>query len=97
MWLYVHGEWPDCDIDHRDGNPSDNRVGNLRMASRAENKANKRKRRDNTSGIKGVVWLSKGRRWNPQITVDGKRKSLGLLMLKEAAEAAYRKAAREYY
>src|SRR5262245_33505102 len=52
-WLHVHGSWPAGDIDHVNGNPSDNRIVNLRLATRTQNNANSR-RRPNTSGFKGV-------------------------------------------
>lgn len=39
-WLHVHGEWPAGEVDHRNGNPGDNRIGNLRVVTPQENKHN---------------------------------------------------------
>lgn len=39
-WLYVYGTMPDCVIDHRDGDPFNNAISNLRLATQAQNCAN---------------------------------------------------------
>jgi hypothetical protein len=54
-WLYVHGDWPYI-IDHKNGNPSDNRIANLRNVSFQENVENRRLRTPNSSGYLGVVF-----------------------------------------
>src|SRR5690554_1763211 len=48
-WFYVHGEWPEL-IDHIDGDPSNNRLSNLRRATKAQNGWNSGPRSHNTSG-----------------------------------------------
>ena len=53
-WFYVHGVWPTLDIDHIDGDPSNNRLANLREATRSQNLANLHKRRGNAKYPKGV-------------------------------------------
>lgn len=69
IWLYVHGVFPPEDIDHHDGDRANNRIGNLRSASRTENNQNMAVRSDNTSGVTGV-WRVGGR-WRARVTVDG--------------------------
>ena len=39
-WALHHGEWASANIDHADGNPSNNRLENLRVASHAQNMQN---------------------------------------------------------
>src|SRR6267378_3706505 len=59
-WLYVHGKWPDGELDHINGDASDNRIVNLRPATRSQQNANCPARRTNALGIKGVS-LDRGR------------------------------------
>jgi len=44
----------DCDIDHVDGNPLNNKIGNLRVVSHRKNMRNQGMRTTNTSGVTGV-------------------------------------------
>ncbi len=53
IWAMVHGEWPEHDIDHINGCRSDNRLVNLRHATRAQNLSNQRVV-TGSSGYKGV-------------------------------------------
>lgn len=57
IWLYVHGEFPAGEqsfIDHIDGNPSNNKIDNLRTTSSAENNRSKKKSSTNSSGLIGI-------------------------------------------
>lgn len=62
-WLYVHGEWPESQIDHINGNPLDNRIANLRQATPKQNSENRRLNANNTSGYRGVNWYARGKKW----------------------------------
>lgn len=65
-------------IDHKDGNPLNNRIENLREASRSENMRNTSKRSNNTSGIVGVCWGKSRNKWQAECTDrNGKRTHLG--------------------
>ncbi|PSH64745.1 hypothetical protein CU103_12440 [Phyllobacterium sophorae] len=88
-WLFVTGEWPEDDIDHKNGIRDDNSWSNLRPATRAENQQNRTKRVDNKSGYIGVTWYKPTGKWNAQIKVGGKKKSLGLHDHPEPAYEAY--------
>lgn len=91
-WLYVKGEWPAFEIDHKDGNSANNSWKNLRKASRSQQLQNARKRSHNTSGTTGVSWSNMLGGWLSQITVNKKRHFLGVHRRKKDAVAA-RKAA----
>jgi hypothetical protein len=92
-WLYVYGEHPAQQIDHRNHNRSDNRIANLRQSSHAENARNTSRR--NRPGFKGVY--RKRSKWGARICVDGKRIYLGVVSTPEEAAAAHDKAARLHY
>ena len=92
-WLYMTGEWP-AEVDHIDGNPSNNRWRNLRLANRRDQSANTKRRSDNSSGLKGVVWHPQTRKWRVQIKCTGFKKHVGLYSTKEEAAQAYMEAAR---
>lgn len=89
VWLYMTGEWPLCQIDHRDGNRSNNAWANLRLATTSQNKANMGKRADNKSGYKGVSWYRQTNRWRAGIGFHGKQKTIGYFKTPEEAHVAY--------
>lgn len=77
IWTMVHGDWPKDQIDHINGVRSDNRLINLRSVSRLENMKNQKLPSDNKSGCPGVTWFAQTRRWQVQITVEGRVHNLG--------------------
>jgi len=84
-------------IDHMNGNGLDNRRANLRPATRAENGRNSRRRVDNTSGFKGVVFDKPRGKWRSRIRVDDGRIHLGMFTDPIAAARAYDAAALEHH
>jgi hypothetical protein len=88
-WLYVYGEFPNCDLDHRDGNRSNNRIKNLRLCTEMENLKNSGVRSGNVSGVKGVNWHKSRGKWQARATVNYKTHYLGLFETLEEASAAY--------
>lgn len=92
-WYLVHGEWPPHQIDHIDGNPANNRLSNLRLATQAENSRNRRG--SGASGIKGTYWFQN--KWNARIIAHGKRIYLGGFPTQEQAANAYREAALKHF
>jgi hypothetical protein len=96
-WFYVHGTWPIAHIDHINGNGCDNRIANLRVATRSQNLSNARKPKTNKSGFKGVSRCKKTNKWRAQIQKDGKVRALGHFERPEDAHAAYCAAAKELH
>ncbi len=87
-WLLHYGEWPNGEIDHIDGDPSNNSINNLRLAMRVENVRNQKTRITNTSGYKGVSWRKKEKKWHASIRVGSRRYGLGFYSdIKDAANA----------
>lgn len=95
-WFYVHGVFPTKDIDHINGDHSDNRIENLRLATHAENMQNHRSARsDSTAGLAGVSRRKRQKNpWYAQIRLNGKKMYLGAFATKEDAHEAYLQAKR---
>ncbi len=89
-WLYVHGSWPAFEIDHRDGNRANNRIGNLRDVTRTQNNRNRQRvRLDSESGLIGAFKVRGYNRWKARIRINGRQVSLGCFGSAEAAHQAY--------
>lgn len=96
-WFYVNGEWPTGELDHSNRVRHDNRIENLRLATRSQNAANRALQSSSKTGIKGVHWHKRDRRWEARITVNGRRTHLGQFAHIEDAAAAYRVAAEQHF
>jgi hypothetical protein len=84
-------------VDHINGNGLDNRRENLRVVSHSQNMMNSRKPVSNTSGIKGVSWYAKTKKWKAQIAASGKKMHIGYYCTKEEAAKAYAEASRRLH
>jgi hypothetical protein len=71
IFLMHHGYVPDV-LDHIDCNPSNNKIENLRPATSSTNLMNRRKQRNNSSGIKNVHWSKKYNKWVVRIGLNKK-------------------------
>ena len=92
-WFYVYDEWPNCQLDHIDLNPKNNRIANLRLCTVAQNLQNRSIQSNNTSGHPGVKWHKNMQKWTANIGVNGRRIWCGSFdLIEEAIEA--RKAAK---
>lgn len=88
IWSLRNGPIPagHC-IDHKDGDPRNNRLDNLRLATKSENACNKRMP-TNSSGHKGVTWNEKRGEYSVRVTKAGKVHFAGWFKdLTEAVEA----------
>jgi hypothetical protein len=94
VWLYVTGEWPKNQIDHRDGNRTNNRFENLRDATQSENNQNQKcARRDNVSTrLLGVTidYKRRGKKiFVAQININDVHKNIGRFATAAEAHEAY--------
>lgn len=84
-------------IDHRDGDGLNNRRRNLRPATSHQNQCNQPRRKDNTSGFKGVFWDKNKSKWRARIWFRGLNQSLGYFEDPTVAAKAYDEAARRFH
>lgn len=84
-------------IDHVNGDPSDNRLCNLREATKSQNMMNVGKIKSNTSGVRGVGWSKISQKWRAYICVNKRNIHLGLFDDIEDAKAARFKAVIKYH
>ncbi len=96
-WLYVHGDQPPAETDHINGLRADNRIANLREATKFENQQNRAIHRRNTSGFPGVSWNKEVGKWQAHIRLESRSKYLGLFEMPEDAHSAYLKAKAELH
>lgn len=76
-WAVHYGSFCENEIDHVNGDRSDNRIVNLRECTKKQNQENARPGVNNSSGVAGVGYDCRAGKWRARITVDGRRKSLG--------------------
>jgi hypothetical protein len=102
VWELVTGLLPQGQIDHINGDKTDNRMINLREASPSLNSSNRGIATNNKSGVVGIFWNAGRKRWQAQITLGRKQHNLGLfksrddaLRARKAAEIAFNFASRE--
>ena len=95
IWFLVHGQDPgDREIDHIDGDRSNNRLDNLRLATHGQNTHNRGpdKGRHLPKGV-----YSRSKRFGAQIMFNNQTQWLGTFDTPEEAHAAYCKAAKELH
>jgi hypothetical protein len=94
IWLYVTGEWPNYEIDHKDLNPGNNIWTNLRPATTQQNCYNRPMFKNNTSGFKGVRYKKSTGKWEARIKHMYKDVQIGTFNTVEEAVQAYEEASK---
>lgn len=95
VWLIHHGEWPKSDIDHINRLKTDNRIENLREASKSENQRNHSLSKRNTSGYKNVIRSHD--LWEVVLTINGNKTRFGSYADIELADLVAIGAREKYY
>lgn len=87
IWVLHYGAWPLGEIDHIDGDKTNNAIMNLRDVTKSGNMRNQHVRSDSTSGFPGVHFCKdKGSRpWAAKIGIRGRWKHLGYFATREEA------------
>lgn len=97
-WFYVHGIWPDEEVDHVNMDRSDNRICNLRPANKEQNSRNRHAQVNNKVGLKGVCeHAQQPGKYTAQIGINNKKKHLGIFTDPLEAHKAYVKASSELH
>lgn len=96
IYMMFYGYVPEF-IDHIDNNPKNNRIENLRPATKQQNNSNTKLRMDSTSGVKGVNWHKKQQKWNVRVSVNGNRQNIGVYDDPELAELVAVMAREKYH
>lgn len=96
VFLYMYGYIPEGEVDHIDRNRGNNRLDNLREATRQCNARNAGMLSNNKSGIKGVYFFKITGRWGANIKVNKKSIFLGYHLKKEDAAMARWNAEQRY-
>lgn len=84
-------------VDHINHNLSDNRKCNLRPTTNSQNQMNAKLRINNTSGVTGVHWSTKRKKWFATITINQKRIQLGGFIKFDDAVKARKEAEEKYF
>lgn len=93
-WLYIHGQWPEGEIDHLNGDKSDNRLANLRVVSRQENMQNVQRKPTRGKSSSEYLGVSrdgrmKTRPWRATVYLNGRNHDCGYWETEAQAHAAY--------
>ena len=97
-WAYANGEWPSNDIDHINGDRSDNRLVNIRLALRKENCQNLRAAKSNSqTGFLGVYLVKETGKFMASLKKGRKRIRVGGFETPEKAHQCYLEMKRNFH
>lgn len=95
-WFYINGKFPNI-IDHINRNKSDNRICNLREATKSQNQCNQKIRKNNTTGVKGVYFDKYRNKFVSELAIDNKKIFIGRFDSIELAEIAINESRSKYH
>ncbi|HIJ48192.1 MAG: HNH endonuclease [Gammaproteobacteria bacterium] len=96
-WLYVYGEWPEEMLSFINHDATDNRISNLRLATRSDRGGTRKLNKNSSSGYKGVSWNQAAGMWWARIQRNKVKYDLGLHTTPKAAHEAYVEAAKTLF
>lgn len=96
IFFYFNGWWPE-EIDHADRNPANNKIENLRPATRSQNKINRRSRIGSSSKYLGVNFDKRSKKWVSRIRINGKSTQIGSFKEENLAALTWNRFAVKYY
>lgn len=91
-FLHTNTDPKKFEVDHKDRNPLNNNVNNLRLLDSSGQKHNMSIRTDNKSGARGVTWSKKAKKWRSQIRINNRYVHLGYYSCLFEAAIAYNNA-----
>lgn len=95
-WFLTYGAWPG-EIDHKNRNPSDNRIENLREVTHQQNIINRKLQSNNKTGLRGISWDQNRKKWRAAIGINGRTTTIGRYKTKSEAQTAYFQKAKEIH
>ena len=97
IWAIEMGKWPPQEIDHIDGDKTNNKMCNLRLANRSQNNANTVSRKNSSSKYLGVHFVNRNKKWCAAIRKDRKTNFSGYFECEIEAAKAYDARAKELH
>lgn len=94
IFMMFYGYMP-VEIDHVNGNKTDNRIENLREVSHSQNEWNKSKTVRNTTGIKNITF--ENGKWRVRVGANNKTINVGVFDNLELAELVAQEARSKYH
>jgi len=95
-WFFVNNEWPTL-IDHIDGDGMNNKICNLRIVTHSQNTMNCKINKNSRSGVNGVSFCNKKKKWTTYIQSKGKTIHLGRFVEKDDAIKSRRAAENQIF
>lgn len=95
IFLWHHGYLP-INVDHKDRDTTNDRIENLRPATRGENQRNRTSSKNSRSKYLGVV-CDRNKYWLCRICINGKTKHIGCFKTEEEAALAYNEMAKIHH